>query len=76
MEYVVFDVYNKIMSLDIVMLESYLMVVIEIDGKSYFVLNIYLEIFYFVLLKYLLWIYVYYDEIVKLKFKRFFVYEF
>lgn len=64
------------MSLDIVMLESYLMVVIEIDGKSYFVLNIYLEIFYFVLLKYLLWIYVYYDEIVKLKFKRFFVYEF
>lgn len=51
------------------------MVVVEIDGKSYFVFNIYLEIFYFVSSKYLLWIYVYYDEIVKFKLKRFLVYE-
>ena len=75
LEYVASDAYNKIMSSDTVMLESYPMAAIEIDGKSYFVLNIHLETFYPVSPKHPLWIHAHYDEIVKLKPKRLPVHE-
>lgn len=75
LEYVATDAYNKIMSSDSVMLESYPMTPVEIDGKSYFVLNIHLETYYPVSPKHPLWIHAHYDEIVKLKPKRLPVHE-
>lgn len=75
LEYMASDAYNKIMSSDTVMQESYPMAAVEIDGKSYFVLNIHLETFYPVSPKHPLWIHAHYDEIVKLKPKRLPVHE-
>ncbi|KAL9968183.1 hypothetical protein ACROYT_G026526 [Oculina patagonica] len=75
LEYLASDAYNKIMSSDTVMLESYPMAAVEIDGKRYFVLNIHLETYYPVSPKHPLWIHAHYDEIVKLKPKRLPVHE-
>lgn len=75
LEYIGTDAYSKIMSSDSVMLESYPMTPVAIDGKSYFVLNIHLETYYPVSPKYPLCIHAYNDEIVKLKPKRLPVHE-
>ena len=75
LEYLATDACNKIMSSDTVMLESYPMAPVEIDGRSYFVLNIHLETYYPVSPKHPLWIHAHYDEIVKLKPKRLPVHE-
>ena len=75
LEYLATDACNKILSSDTVMLESYPMTPVEIDGKSYFVLNIHLETYYPVSPKHPLWIHAHYDEIVKLKPKRLPVHE-
>ena len=75
LEYLAADAYNKIMSSDTVMLESYPMAAVEIDEKKYFVLNIHLETYYPVSPKHPLWIHAHYDEIVKLKPKRLPVHE-
>ena len=75
LEYLATDAVNKIMSSDTVMLESYPMTSIEIDGKSYFVLNVHLETYYPVSPKHPLWIHAHYEEILKLKPKRLPVHE-
>ena len=75
LEYLATDAYNKIMSSDTVMLESYPMTPFEIDGKSFFVLHINLETFYPVSPKHPLWIHAHYDEILKLKPKKLPVHE-
>lgn len=75
LEYLATDACNRIMSSDTVMLESYPMAPVEIDGRSYFVLNIHLETYYPVSPKHPLWIHAHHDEIVKLKPKRLPVHE-
>ena len=75
LEYIASEACNKIMSSDTVMLESYPMTAVEIESKSYFVLNIHLETYYPVSPKHPLWIHAHYDEIMKLKPKRLPVHE-
>jgi len=75
LEYVASDADSKIMSSDTVMLESYPMAAVEIDGKRYFVFNVHLETYYPVSSKHPLRIHAHYDEIVKLKRKRLPVHE-
>lgn len=74
LEYLATEACNKILTSDTVK-ESYPMMPVEIDGKSYFVLNIHLETYYPVSPKHPLWIHAHYDEIVKLKPKRLPVHE-
>ncbi|EDO43577.1 predicted protein [Nematostella vectensis] len=69
LEYVASDGYSKA-STDSVMLESYPMKLVEINGKSYYVLNIVLETYYPASPKLPLWVHAHYDEIAKLKPKR------
>ena len=75
LDYIATDACNKILNSDTVMLESYPMMAAEINGKSYFVLNIRLETYYPVSPKHPLWIRAHCKEIAKLKSKRFPVHE-
>ena len=70
LEYSANDAYNKIVTSDTVMLESYPMRPVVIDGKSYYVLNVHLETYYPMSPKQPLWIHSHYDEIAKLRKKR------
>lgn len=70
LEYTASDDYNKIITSDTVMLESYPIKPVKIDNKSYYVLNISLETYYPSSPKHPLWIHAHYDEIAKLKPKR------
>ena len=75
LEHVAADAHHKITSSDSVMLEIYPMASMEIDGKSYSVLNIHFETCYPMSPKYPLWIHPRNDEIIKLKPKRLPVHE-
>lgn len=70
LQYISTEDYNRIVTTDTVMMESYPIKPVDVDGKSYYALNIDLETYYPNTPKHPLWIHAHYDEISKLKPKR------